>query len=97
MAAIIGDPTENNGGALVGTAVSFLVLTYISVALRTYVRAILTKSFQADDWLMLVAQFVFTLSCSFILAGVWEGIGRHNKSLPQRQEIEALKACVSVL
>jgi len=47
---------ENNGGPLLGTAVTFLALTYISVALRTYVRAILTKNFQMDDWLMLVAQ-----------------------------------------
>jgi hypothetical protein len=46
---------EDNGAALVGTAVSFLVLTYISVALRTYVRGFLTKGFQADDWLMLLA------------------------------------------
>jgi urea transporter len=51
-----GTEGENNGAPLVGTAVCFLVLTYISVALRTYVRAVLTKSFLLDDWLMLVAQ-----------------------------------------
>ncbi|KAL8342614.1 hypothetical protein RB598_004137 [Gaeumannomyces tritici] len=33
----------------------------------------------------------FTVSCTFILIGVPFGIGRHNKALPQRQEIEALK------
>ena len=47
---------QYNGGALVGTAVSFLALTYLSVGLRTYVRAFLTKCFLADDWLMLAAQ-----------------------------------------
>lgn len=47
---------EYNGGALVGTAVSFLVLTFFSVGLRTYVRGVLTKSFMADDWLMLASQ-----------------------------------------
>lgn len=47
---------EYNGGALVGTAVSFLVLTFLSVGLRTYVRGVLTNSFMADDWLMLGAQ-----------------------------------------
>lgn len=47
---------EDNGSALVGTAISFLGLTYFSVALRTYVRLVLTRNFQLDDWLMLVAQ-----------------------------------------
>ncbi|KAJ0116147.1 hypothetical protein J7T55_005093 [Diaporthe amygdali] len=82
---------EYNGGALVGTAVSFLVLTFFSVGLRTYVRGVLTKSFMADDWLMLASQAVFTVSCTFILLGVDIGLGRHNRSLPQGQEIEALK------
>lgn len=45
-----------NGSALVITSVTFLVLTWLSVLLRTYVRGFLTKSFQLDDWLMLVAQ-----------------------------------------
>lgn len=82
---------ENNGGALTLTAATFLSLTYVSVALRVYVRGWLTKSFLADDWLMLVAQANFTVSCTFILIGVPAGIGRHNRALPQRQEIEALK------
>lgn len=55
------DLTESNGGALVVTAITFLVLSWLSVILRAYVRAILTKSFQADDWLMLVAQVRVTI------------------------------------
>lgn len=47
---------QYNGGSLVITAVVLLVLTWISVMLRTYVRAFMTNSFQMDDWLMLVAQ-----------------------------------------
>ncbi|KAG8159070.1 hypothetical protein KVR01_010731 [Diaporthe batatas] len=82
---------EYNGGSLVGTAVSFLVLTFFSVGLRTYVRGVLTNSFMADDWLMLAAQAVFTISCTFILLGIDTGLGRHNKAMPQDQEIQALK------
>ncbi|KAH6686166.1 integral membrane family protein [Plectosphaerella plurivora] len=85
------DLTENNSGALVVTAITFLVLSWLSVILRAYVRAILTKAFQADDWLMLVAQAIFTLSCVFILVGVHNGLGMHNKALEQSREIEALK------
>ncbi|KAF6815821.1 integral membrane family protein [Colletotrichum sojae] len=85
------DLTESNGGALVITAITFLILSWLSVALRCYVRAFMTKGFQADDWLMLVAQAVFTLSCSFILVGVHDGLGRHNVALEQMKEISALK------
>lgn len=47
---------QYNGASLVVTSVIFLVLTWLSVALRTYVRAFMTNAFQMDDWLMLVAQ-----------------------------------------
>lgn len=50
------DLNEYNGGALVGTAVSLLVLSWITIGLRSYTRAVLMKSFMADDWLMLIAQ-----------------------------------------
>lgn len=50
---------QYNGGDLKITAILFLVLTGLSVGLRTYVRAFMTNSFQADDWLMLIAQVRF--------------------------------------
>lgn len=83
--------TENNGGPLVGTAAAFLALSWVSVLLRTYVRAIMLKGFQADDWFMVIAQINFTISCVFIFQGAHYGIGRHNKSLDQLDEIEGLK------
>lgn len=50
---------EYNGDDLKATAILFLVLTGLSVGLRTYVRGFMTTSFQVDDWLMLVAQVRF--------------------------------------
>lgn len=47
---------EENGSALVATAIALLTLSWFSVGLRTYTRAVLMKSLQLDDWLMLVAQ-----------------------------------------
>ena len=47
---------ENNGSSLVGTAAVFLVLSWLSVGLRAYTRAFIMRSFQVDDWLMLIAQ-----------------------------------------
>lgn len=57
------DLTEYNGGDLVITAAFFLALSWLSVGLRTYTRAYLMKCFQADDWLMLIAQ----VCCLYLL------------------------------
>ncbi|KAI2778613.1 hypothetical protein F4815DRAFT_234381 [Daldinia loculata] len=84
-------PTDSNGGALVATAVAMLTFTWLSVSLRSFVRAKLTNGFQWDDWLMLAAQANFTVSCALILMGVRDGLGRHDESLDQHNEIEALK------
>ncbi len=50
---------EYNGTPLKVAACTFLALTYVSVGLRTYVRSVLTQSFQTDDWLMLVSLVCF--------------------------------------
>ncbi|KAK7427933.1 hypothetical protein QQZ08_005546 [Neonectria magnoliae] len=49
------------------------------------------KSFQADDWLMLIGQLIFTVSCVFILLGVQSGMGRHNEAIEDdNDEVDAL-------
>ncbi|KAI1776231.1 hypothetical protein F4818DRAFT_374699 [Hypoxylon cercidicola] len=83
-------PTDSNGGALVATAVAMLTFSWLSVALRSFVRAKLTNGFQWDDWVMLAAQANFTVSCALILQGVQYGLGRHDRSLDQYDEIQAL-------
>ncbi|KAI1761439.1 hypothetical protein GGR53DRAFT_28097 [Hypoxylon sp. FL1150] len=83
-------PTDSNGSALVVTAVIMLTFSWLSVALRSFVRAKLTNGFQWDDWVMLAAQANFTVSCALILQGVQEGLGRHDLSLDQHHEIQAL-------
>ncbi|KAM0340059.1 hypothetical protein ACHAPQ_001334 [Fusarium lateritium] len=46
---------------------------------------------QLDDWLMLVAQIIFTISCSFILEGVQQGLGKHNDAIETDEaEVQAL-------
>lgn len=50
------DLNEYNGTSLVATAITFLTLSWISVLLRIYVRAFMTRFFQLDDWFMLIAQ-----------------------------------------
>jgi hypothetical protein len=50
------NPEDYNGEQLVVVSIFFLCLTFISVGLRVFVRIWIMKSFQWDDWLMVVAQ-----------------------------------------
>ena len=50
------NPNDYNGAQLVVVSIFFLALTFFSVGLRAFVRIWIMKSFQWDDWLMLVAQ-----------------------------------------
>ncbi|UNI19060.1 hypothetical protein JDV02_005277 [Purpureocillium takamizusanense] len=80
------DLTENLGASMVGTCIALLVLSWIAVGLRTYTRAILMKSFQIDDWLMLVAQLIFTLTCAMVIEGVNKGMGKHNAAITNEDD-----------
>jgi hypothetical protein len=86
-----GSSTDYNGYQLIAVVIIFLIFTYISVGLRCFVRARITRAFATDDWLMLVAQIIFTFSCVCIIRGVYYGIGRHNSDLTVSNEIEGLK------
>ena len=50
------NPDDYNGAQLVVVSILFLVLSFVSVGLRFFVRILILKSFQWDDWLMLIAQ-----------------------------------------
>lgn len=45
---------ENRGSEAAAVAILFLVLSWIAVMLRVYVRGIMTKSFGIDDYLAVV-------------------------------------------
>lgn len=59
MANTTVDLTEYNGDAYIAACVALLITSWIAVGLRTYTRVVLMKKYQADDWLMLVAQVGF--------------------------------------
>ncbi|KAL7903589.1 hypothetical protein HDV63DRAFT_129662 [Trichoderma sp. SZMC 28014] len=80
------DLNAYNGAPLVATCVVFLSLTWLAVGLRIYTRALVIKSLQEDDWLMLVAQLIFTLSCIFIFNGISSGMGKHNVAITDGDE-----------
>ncbi|EHK50607.1 uncharacterized protein TrAtP1_011128 [Trichoderma atroviride] len=80
------DLNAYNGAPLVAICVVFLSLTWLAVGLRIYTRAMVIRSLQEDDWLMLVAQLIFTLSCIFIFNGIHSGMGKHNAAITDGDE-----------
>lgn len=82
--------TDNRGPQIVAVTVALLVLSIVAVGLRCFVRASLTKSFQADDWLMVLAlvsstvesvryalQHLTTAQALFILSSAFILVGVH--------------------
>ncbi|RCI08637.1 hypothetical protein L249_4876 [Ophiocordyceps polyrhachis-furcata BCC 54312] len=84
------DLSRSNAPGLVVVCALFLPLTWLAVGLRTYARGYMTRNFQIDDWLMLVALVTFTLTCCFVLAGVGRGLGKHNAALSIPDLVAAL-------
>ncbi|KHN94597.1 integral membrane family protein [Metarhizium album ARSEF 1941] len=80
------DLNEYNGGSLVVACTALLIMTWFAVGLRSYTRLFLMKSYQADDWLMLIAQLIFTVTCAFVLEGVRRGLGKHNAAVADEDD-----------
>ncbi|KAI6955074.1 hypothetical protein KC318_g13265, partial [Hortaea werneckii] len=62
---------------VLAVAVTFAVLSWVTVALRVWVRAGMLRSFGRDDWAMLATQLTFTIYLVCQLGGVAYGTGRH--------------------
>ncbi|KIW05016.1 uncharacterized protein PV09_04172 [Verruconis gallopava] len=82
---------ENRGPQVRAVAITFLVLPWIAVVARCYVRIQMIKSFAADDWLAVVTLLLLTVYASLILAGVSWGVGKHVFELTVHQQVTAMK------
>ncbi|KAG8673133.1 hypothetical protein FPOAC1_006437 [Fusarium poae] len=70
---------------LMAIIVTFFTISFISCALRFYVRLFMIKAFKGDDWLMLVAMLFYTMYTSFSIYGLTQGSGRHMDDLSLEQ------------
>lgn len=61
-AAELDFTTVSRGPAVLSVTISFLILTWVFVLTRLYVRLSMTKAAGHDDWLLVVAQVYFSLS-----------------------------------
>ncbi|KAG5929928.1 hypothetical protein E4U60_007241 [Claviceps pazoutovae] len=89
MAQTSYDLNESNASSLIITCIVMLVTSWIAVGLRAFTRVVLMKGYQADDILMLIAQAIFTVTCSIQLEGVQSGVGRHNAAFTNEDDLVA--------
>ncbi|TGZ77567.1 hypothetical protein EX30DRAFT_293448, partial [Ascodesmis nigricans] len=81
---------EDRSQQIVAIAIFFLVLSWLSIILRTYVRAWMLKSFGWDDWLMVFAVLTFTVYLSCQLGGAAHGTGKHYWDIEPSERVKAL-------
>ncbi|KAG5917822.1 hypothetical protein E4U61_002401 [Claviceps capensis] len=89
MAQTSYDLNESNASSLIITCIVMLVTSWIAVGLRAFTRVVLMKGYQADDILMLIAQAIFTVTCSIQFEGVQSGVGRHNAAFTNEDDLVA--------
>lgn len=72
---------NNRSREVLAVAILFFILTWITVGLRIYVRAIMLKIWEQDDWWMVVTLLIFTVYLVFQFASTVNGTGRHSWDL----------------
>ena len=85
------DSTEGRAPEVLAVAIIFLVLSWITVGLRVWVRAGMLRSFGLDDWTMVVTQLLFTAYLVCQIGGVAYGTGRHLQDLDPERAEKAMK------
>ncbi|OCL05656.1 hypothetical protein AOQ84DRAFT_298511 [Glonium stellatum] len=82
---------DDRSHEVLAVAIFFLVLSWITVGLRVYVRAGLLRSFGMDDWTMVVTLLLFTVYIACQIGGVTYGTGRHIWDLEPQNAEKALR------
>ncbi|OCK74960.1 hypothetical protein K432DRAFT_309581 [Lepidopterella palustris CBS 459.81] len=78
---------DDRSHEVLAVAIFFLILSWVTVSLRVYVRAGMLKSFGLDDWIMVLTLLLFTVYLACQIGGVIYGTGRHIANLkPQNAE-----------
>ncbi|TVY34859.1 hypothetical protein LSUB1_G005407 [Lachnellula subtilissima] len=81
---------ENRGPELAVVFGLFLGLTWLFVALRVYVKSFLSKSWGADDYLLIISLMLFTSYTACSLSGIKHGTGKHTFDISPQDIPKAL-------
>ncbi|KAL5381739.1 hypothetical protein DPSP01_006926 [Paraphaeosphaeria sporulosa] len=81
---------QERGGQVAAVAILFLILTWVTVGLRCYVRISIVKAFGLDDKLMVLTLGFFTAYLGCQLGGAVHGTGARRVNLTDEQAQTAL-------
>ncbi|KAF2797316.1 hypothetical protein K505DRAFT_269741 [Melanomma pulvis-pyrius CBS 109.77] len=82
---------DDRSGQVIGVAVTFFVLAWLTVGLRCYVRYFIVKGFGLDDKVMVVTLCFFTAYLSCQLGGAAHGTGQHREAITDANAQTALR------
>ncbi|KAF1985766.1 hypothetical protein K402DRAFT_100134 [Aulographum hederae CBS 113979] len=82
----------DRGYQLDAVLITLLVLTFVTVALRCWVRIKIVKAFAIDDWLTLATLLSFTVYCGIVFWGTSRGYGRHMYYLSADEKRDSAKS-----
>jgi hypothetical protein len=87
--------TDDRSGSIWAVGLTFLVITWLVVGLRVYVRAFAIRKFGLDDKVTILAQILFTGYLICQIGGVYYGTGRRLRNLTYEHAETALKVCLA--
>ncbi|KAK3065383.1 hypothetical protein LTS18_011906 [Coniosporium uncinatum] len=79
------EETRSRGHIQLGVSVAFIILSYIAVTLRLYVRGCMIRSLGWDDYFMVATQILFTAFCATTIVIVHNGGGMLNPPIEKLQ------------
>ncbi|KAF1846134.1 uncharacterized protein K460DRAFT_417275 [Cucurbitaria berberidis CBS 394.84] len=82
---------EDRSGQVLSIAISFFVLTWVTVGLRCYVRIFMVKGFGIDDFTMVATLCFFTIYSVCQIAGAANGTGVRREKLSDASAQTALR------
>ncbi|OTB20559.1 hypothetical protein K445DRAFT_362705 [Daldinia sp. EC12] len=82
---------DDRGPELAVVVAVFLGLSFVTVALRCYVRAHILKAFQVEDWVAVAAMTCFILYCAAVMISISYGAGQHLRDIPTENIPKILK------
>ncbi|KAK6535262.1 hypothetical protein TWF694_001730 [Orbilia ellipsospora] len=90
----LSSPSQNGGDhgpTVLATTIVFLVLAFVSVALRIIARGFIARKMRIDDYLILIGFVLSFGMCLSIVQGVNYGFGRHSSTIPYSMALEKQK------
>lgn len=82
---------DDRGPQVRDVTIAFLVLPWIAVSARCWVRLKILKAFAVDDFLAIATLLFLTIYASLMLAGIAHGVGKHVWELTTEQRITSMK------